>query len=340
MPERADQDGPGREQAAARCRRRSALLRLVFGGEHQRARRAAARRTYSRRGRRAGAVVARLGGLDLALVVAAELGVPVGALRRPVERHERQLGDRQAGPQLDRDAREVVELERQRALPARVAEAGGRVDDQPEAPERGLALDPRDDVVRQLDPLRACARGRTRRGGSRTARPRATSTCSVRFVGGSRRSIAVTRWLWKTRNESPSRRSTLAGCTMRRVPRVDLDPAVLDQPADRPVGEDGGRAHRGPVWQRRRGAGARPARLAGCRARRTTLRVRAGGGGAGAPCGPRRGLRGERAARVLGGRARAAVAFAAAARRRAPDARPTRRCTAARAIGIFSTSIR
>src|SRR3954452_15227875 len=38
-------------------------------------------------------------------------------------------------------------------------------------------------------------------------------TSSVRFVGGSRRSIAVVRWLWKTRNESPSRRSTEAGWT-------------------------------------------------------------------------------------------------------------------------------
>src|SRR3954470_21653340 len=37
--------------------------------------------------------------------------------------------------------------------------------------------------------------------------------CSVRFVGGSRRSIAAARWLWKTRNELPSRRSTLAGWT-------------------------------------------------------------------------------------------------------------------------------
>ena len=57
------------------------------------------------------------------------------------------------GIELDRHAGQVVELERQRPLPARVAEAGGRVHDQPQAPETRLALDPRDDVVGQLDPL-------------------------------------------------------------------------------------------------------------------------------------------------------------------------------------------
>src|SRR4051812_40561920 len=40
-----------------------------------------------------GLAVARLGRLELALVVAAELPVPVRALGRRVERHERQLGD-------------------------------------------------------------------------------------------------------------------------------------------------------------------------------------------------------------------------------------------------------
>ena len=34
------------------------------------------------------------------------------------------------------------------------------------------------------------------------------------FCGGSARSIAAIRWLWKTRNELPRRRSTLAGWTM------------------------------------------------------------------------------------------------------------------------------
>src|SRR4051812_33184862 len=43
--------------------------------------------------------------------------------------------------------------------------------------------------------------------------PSPTTTSSVRFRGGSRRSIAVVRWLWKTRKESPRRRSTDAGWT-------------------------------------------------------------------------------------------------------------------------------
>ena len=63
------------------------------------------------------------------------------------------------GQSLIGHAREVGDLERQRALPARVDEAGGGVDDQPEAAERALALDPRDEVVGQLDPLLRCARG-------------------------------------------------------------------------------------------------------------------------------------------------------------------------------------
>ena len=121
--------------------------------------------------RRAGAAVATLGRLDLALVVAAELSWPYGRSRRRVEGHEGELRDRQARVQLDRDPREVVELERQRALPARVAEArrwrgrSGRG-----GPSERLALDPRHDVVGELDPLHRAAEARTRRGGSRTAR--------------------------------------------------------------------------------------------------------------------------------------------------------------------------
>src|SRR5690242_9710863 len=41
----------------------------------------------------------------------------------------------------------------------------------------------------------------------------ASGISSVRLVGGSRRSIAAVRWLWKTRKLSPRRRSTDAGCT-------------------------------------------------------------------------------------------------------------------------------
>src|SRR3712207_2210304 len=100
-----------------------------------------------------GRAVATLRRLDLALVVATQIGVAVWALRRAVERHERELRDRQAGVELDRHAGEVRDLERERPAEARIDEAGGRVDDQAQAPDRALALDARDDVVRQLDPL-------------------------------------------------------------------------------------------------------------------------------------------------------------------------------------------
>ena len=69
-------------------------------------------------------------------------------------------------------------------------------------------------------PTRACARARTRPGGSRTARPSPISTSSVSRAGGSSRSIAAARWLWKTRKEAPRRRSTDAGCTSAGVPRA------------------------------------------------------------------------------------------------------------------------
>ena len=95
--------------------------------------------THGRGNYRAGAaacraaLVAALRGLDLAVVVAPEVRMPVGPLGGRVERHERQLGDRQPGPQLDRDAGQVGDLERQRAGEPGVDEARGRMDDEPEA---------------------------------------------------------------------------------------------------------------------------------------------------------------------------------------------------------------
>ena len=97
--------------------------------------------------------------------------VAVGPLGRRVERHERQLRDRLAGPQDDRHAREVGDLERQRAPKARVDEAGGRVDDQPETAEMSC---PRSwtQCRRASRGLQRCAQARTRPGGSRTTRRR------------------------------------------------------------------------------------------------------------------------------------------------------------------------
>src|SRR5436305_10139484 len=89
--------------------------------------------------------------------MAAELGTAVWPHGRAVERHERQLRDQQARVELDRNAREVVELERERALPAGVTETRGGVDDQPEAADGALALDPGDYVIGQLDPFERAA---------------------------------------------------------------------------------------------------------------------------------------------------------------------------------------
>jgi len=85
--------------------------------------------------------------------------VAIRAQRGRVERHEGQLRDRQAPVQLDGDPREIVELERQRALPAGVAEARGGVDDQTEAAQARFPLDSGHDVLRQLDPLHRAAEG-------------------------------------------------------------------------------------------------------------------------------------------------------------------------------------
>ena len=72
------------------------------------------------------------------MVVAAELGMSVGPFGRAIERHERELRDRLAGPEHDRHACEVRDLERERAREARVHEAGRGVDDQAEPAQAGV----------------------------------------------------------------------------------------------------------------------------------------------------------------------------------------------------------
>src|SRR3954463_1816215 len=58
----------------------------------------------------------------------------------------------------------------------------------------------------------SCVLPRTNSPGWITNSPSSSiSTCSVRSRGGLPRSIDWIRWLWKTRNEFPSRMSTLAG---------------------------------------------------------------------------------------------------------------------------------
>ncbi len=58
-----------------------------------------------------------------------------------------------SGVDRDRQIRDVRQLERDVAVPARVDEARRRMDEQPEPPQRALALEPRHQVVGQLDPL-------------------------------------------------------------------------------------------------------------------------------------------------------------------------------------------
>src|SRR5918999_1810012 len=84
-------------------------------------------------------LVARFGGFGLAVVVAAELGMAVRPLRRTVQCHERELGDGEPRTKHDRDRVEVGDLERQRPPKARIDEARGGVDDQPE-PAQGAVV--------------------------------------------------------------------------------------------------------------------------------------------------------------------------------------------------------
>ena len=93
-------------------------------------------------------VVAAGGRIGLAKVLAADPRVAVADLDWRAEALEADLADLHAVVQLDRQVGDVAELQRERALPARVDVAGGRVDEQSEAAQARLALEPRDQVVR------------------------------------------------------------------------------------------------------------------------------------------------------------------------------------------------
>ena len=101
----------------------------------------------------------------LALVLRAEAVAAVGRGRRLGQLDERELADLHAVVDRDRQVGDVRELERHVAVPARVDEAGGRVDQEPEPPQTRLSLQAGDEVVRQLARARASSRARTRPGG-------------------------------------------------------------------------------------------------------------------------------------------------------------------------------
>src|SRR4051812_6643844 len=84
------------------------------------------------------AVERRCRGLRLALVLRPELRRPVRPLDRRRHLEERDLPDLHRVVERDWQIRNVRQLQREVALPARVDVAGGRVDEQPEAAERAV----------------------------------------------------------------------------------------------------------------------------------------------------------------------------------------------------------
>ena len=115
---------------------------------------------------RGAAFVAALGRLDLAVVVAAEVRDGRRAARparSSVMNDSWAIG--RPGAEHDRDRVRFVELERQRALPARVAEAGRRVDDRARGARASSCPRCARRRRRAARPTPGCARGRTRPGG-------------------------------------------------------------------------------------------------------------------------------------------------------------------------------
>src|SRR5260221_14045018 len=89
----------------------------------------------------------------LPLIARPGLRRPVGTLRGAGERKERELPDPHPRIERDRDGVHVAELERDRAVPSGIDEAGGAVDEEAKAAERGLPFDTAHDVVRHTQSL-------------------------------------------------------------------------------------------------------------------------------------------------------------------------------------------
>ena len=85
----------------------------------------------------------------LALVAGAVLRRAVGVLGGRGQPEEAELADLHPRVELDRQRRDVGQLQGDVAGEPRVDEAGRRVGEQPQPAQRGLALDPRGDVVGQ-----------------------------------------------------------------------------------------------------------------------------------------------------------------------------------------------
>ena len=167
-------------------------------------------------------------------------------------------------------------------------EAGGGVDDQPEPAERATCPRSARRCRRGARPTRACgprqnSPGWMTNGSSSVDRDLLGEVRRAGRAGRSPGAVVVEDAERVAEPQVDARR-----LHQRRVPRVDPDAARLDEPADRAVGEDGGRRSRREVCSGANGASGASARAA--RAGRA-----AGGSGAGSPCGPRRGGAGRRA---------------------------------------------
>ena len=169
---------------------------------------------------------------------------PVRRLRGAVERHERELGDQQPGVELGSARARVVELERERALPAGSMNPAVAWTISPSV-RATTSLDPRHDVVGQLrthirGPAEAELPGWMTKPSARWRRPPRSARQAGRRAGRSPATCGCGR-RGRCRRR---RRSTDAGCTSDGFPRFDDDPAVIDEATDRAVREhrDG---HRG-----------------------------------------------------------------------------------------------
>ena len=151
------------------------------------------------------------GRLLLALVLAPQAGAPVGPVDGRRQAQERYLADLHAAVDGDGHLRGVRELQRQLARPAGVDVAGGGVDEQPQAPQRAAAVQPRHDVVGQGDRLQRAGEDELARTGGRTAcRPRSAPPPCGRSRARARR-CGGGRLRRKTRKTRSRRRSTLEG---------------------------------------------------------------------------------------------------------------------------------
>ena len=176
----------------------------------------------------------------LPLVLRAERRAAVGPRRRLAELHERDLADLHLVVDRDREVRDVRQLERDMAVPAGIDEAGGRVDQQAETPERALAFEAGDEVVREPDALEG--RAEHEFAGMQDER---LVTCDLDLLGQLLlRLLDVDERIARVVEdpEVPVGADVDAGRLQQPlVIGVDADATFVDEPGDRAIGQDHGR---------------------------------------------------------------------------------------------------